>query len=75
MELEAGWATKFTVFGTMKFWDAALSEEDSRSTEGRLPESTAWMNMLLSSVWPLINPDLFASVVDMLEDVMLGKFA
>ena len=52
-------------------WDAARSEEqDLSSTEGRLPESTAWMNGLLASVWPLINPDLFASVSDMLEDVM-----
>ena len=52
-------------------WDAARSEEQQLDGEdGRLPESTAWMNGLLASVWPLINPDLFASVVDMLEDVM-----
>jgi hypothetical protein len=52
-------------------WDAARSEEQhSDDTEECLPESTAWMNGLLASVWPLINPDLFASVVDMLEDVM-----
>ncbi|KAG0650100.1 Meiotically up-regulated [Hyphodiscus hymeniophilus] len=52
-------------------WDAARSEEqDVSSTEGQLPESTAWVNGLLASVWPLINPDLFASVTDMLEDVM-----
>jgi hypothetical protein len=30
----------------------------------------AWLNSLVSSVWPLINPDLFTSVADMLEDVM-----
>jgi len=34
------------------------------------PESTRWFNKLLSSIWPLINPDLFASLGDMLEDVM-----
>ena len=52
-------------------WDAARQDEQRlNESEGRLPESTAWMNGLLASVWPLINPDLFASVVDMLEDVM-----
>jgi C2 domain len=52
-------------------WDAArVEEEQSNQSAGHLPESVAWMNSLLSSVWPLINPDLFASLVDMLEDVM-----
>ncbi|CAG8960338.1 hypothetical protein HYFRA_00012412 [Hymenoscyphus fraxineus] len=52
-------------------WDAArVEEEEFHRTNERLPESVAWMNSLLASVWPLINPDLFASVVDMLEDVM-----
>ncbi|KAI9052191.1 hypothetical protein LZ554_003551 [Drepanopeziza brunnea f. sp. 'monogermtubi'] len=52
-------------------WDAARSDElRLNNTKGGLPESVAWMNSLLAGVWPLINPDLFASVVDMLEDVM-----
>jgi hypothetical protein len=52
-------------------WDAARVEElQLTKSNGRLPESVAWMNSLLASVWPLINPDLFASVVDELEDVM-----
>lgn len=52
-------------------WDAARAEEIKlNEADGRLPESVAWMNGLLASVWPLINPDLFASVVDMVEDVM-----
>ena len=33
-------------------------------------ESVAWLNALLSSIWPLVNPDLFASISDTLEDVM-----
>lgn len=33
-------------------------------------ETTVWLNSLLGSVWPLINPDLFASLADTLEDVM-----
>ncbi|KAF4626687.1 hypothetical protein G7Y89_g11470 [Cudoniella acicularis] len=52
-------------------WDSArVEEEKSNQANERLPESVAWMNSLLASVWPLINPDLFASLVDMLEDVM-----
>ncbi|KAG9246427.1 hypothetical protein BJ878DRAFT_496988 [Calycina marina] len=52
-------------------WDAArIDEQNINNDSGKLPESVAWMNGLLSSVWPLINPDLFASIVDMLEDVM-----
>jgi hypothetical protein len=52
-------------------WDSARVEEQNLDkSDARLPESVAWMNGLLASVWPLINPDLFASVVDMLEDVM-----
>ena len=35
-----------------------------------MPESTQWLNSLLSSVWSLINPDLFTSLADTLEDVM-----
>jgi hypothetical protein len=40
-------------------------------------ETTVWLNSLIGSVWPLINPDLFASLADTLEDVMqasLPKF-
>ncbi|KAI0532227.1 hypothetical protein GGR58DRAFT_490955 [Xylaria digitata] len=35
-----------------------------------IPESVEWMNSLLSIVWGLINPDMFSSVADTLEDVM-----
>ncbi|KAF3929911.1 Tricalbin-1 [Arthrobotrys entomopaga] len=34
------------------------------------PETAAWLNNTFSSVWPLVNPDLFVSLSDMLEDVM-----
>lgn len=52
-------------------WDAARQEEVGfNDSESELPESVAWLNGLLASVWPLINPDLFASLVDTLEDVM-----
>ncbi|KAK3331416.1 hypothetical protein B0H66DRAFT_507166 [Apodospora peruviana] len=52
-------------------WDAAREDEMDKIRSGKeMPESVAWLNSLLASVWPLINPDLFASVVDTLEDVM-----
>ncbi|KAJ4400346.1 hypothetical protein N0V85_005780, partial [Neurospora sp. IMI 360204] len=59
-------------------WAADRHAEKTVNKEGApLPESAAWLNGLLASVWPLINPDLFASIADMLEDVMqasLPKF-
>lgn len=57
-------------------WDAARNQEIETSTSP-IPESVEWLNSLLASVWGLINPDLFTSLVDTLEDVMqasLPKF-
>lgn len=34
------------------------------------PESVEWLNAYTKVIWPLINPDMFTSVVDMIEDVM-----
>lgn len=34
---------------------------------GDIKESTHWLNALLSSIWPLVNPDLFVSLADTLE--------
>lgn len=57
-------------------WDdetwAALKEEEREimKSDSELPESVQWLNSLLTSVWPLINPDLFDALVDTLEDVM-----
>ncbi|XMA15625.1 hypothetical protein WAI453_008416 [Rhynchosporium graminicola] len=67
-----GWlANKVQEIWQDELWDAAREDEFKlNNSTGKLPESVAWMNSLLSSVWPLINPDLFAGVVDMLEDVM-----
>ncbi|KAK0726830.1 hypothetical protein B0T26DRAFT_737723 [Lasiosphaeria miniovina] len=54
-----------------EIWDAARMRETERNGSGtELPESAAWLNSMLMSMWPLINPDLFASLVDTLEDVM-----
>ncbi|KAI1364973.1 hypothetical protein F5Y08DRAFT_305513 [Xylaria arbuscula] len=35
-----------------------------------IPESVEWMNSLLGIIWGLVNPEMFASVADTLEDVM-----
>lgn len=47
-------------------WEAERQQgiEASRS---QTAESTQWLNSLLGSVWPLINPDLFTSLADTLE--------
>ena len=50
-------------------WDSARKHEQE-ATNSPIPESTQWLNSLLSSVWPLINPELFVSLADTLEDVM-----
>ncbi|TVY93410.1 Meiotically up-regulated protein [Lachnellula willkommii] len=70
--LVRGWlAKKVQAIWEDEVWDAArLEEQNLTQSGGQLPESVAWMNSLLASVWPLINPDLFTSVADMLEDVM-----
>ncbi|KAL8871578.1 MAG: hypothetical protein Q9174_002619 [Haloplaca sp. 1 TL-2023] len=50
-------------------WEAAQVQEQD-SSQSSMPESVQWMNRILASVWPLINPDLFTSLADTLEDVM-----
>ncbi|KAI1138554.1 hypothetical protein F5Y05DRAFT_384441 [Hypoxylon sp. FL0543] len=52
-------------------WDAARREEQaSLNNNEELPESVQWLNSLFAAIWPLVNPDLFASLVDQIEDVM-----
>lgn len=59
-------------------WDAARREENETLDTGtELPESVQWFNRLISSIWPLVNPDLFSSLIDQIEDIMqasLPKF-
>lgn len=67
-----GWLTmKVDAIFEDEIWDSARQQEISSTRSGQeMPESVAWLNSLLASVWPLINPDLFTSIVDTLEDVM-----
>ncbi len=55
-------------------WDDAIWDANGKKTaepaDGHETETVAWLNALLRSVWPLINPDLFTSLADTLEDVM-----
>lgn len=47
--------------------------ETSRANENtatQLPESVEWLNRLVRRVWPIVNPEVVASMTDLLEDVM-----
>ena len=50
-------------------WDAEKTKLEADSSRHDA-ESVRWLNSLLGSVWPLVNPDLFVSLGDTLEDVM-----
>ena len=52
-----------------EIWDGhreMMKEQADKSVH----EKTIWLNSVLRSLWPIINPDLFASLTDILEDVM-----
>ncbi|KAK1058441.1 hypothetical protein LTR74_013410 [Friedmanniomyces endolithicus] len=55
-------------------WDDEIWEANRRSEKQQAKahenESVAWLNSLLAAVWPLVNPDLFTSLADELEDIM-----
>ncbi|KAI0329974.1 hypothetical protein GY45DRAFT_1278584, partial [Cubamyces sp. BRFM 1775] len=38
--------------------------------EERTRESAEWANAIIRGLWPILNTDLFGSLVDMLEDIM-----
>ncbi|KAI8972445.1 hypothetical protein BD414DRAFT_469487 [Trametes punicea] len=38
--------------------------------EERTRESAEWANAVIRGIWPILNTDLFESLVDMLEDIM-----
>ncbi|KAF2098498.1 hypothetical protein NA57DRAFT_39057 [Rhizodiscina lignyota] len=74
-----GWVANTAVKGWAAYkmkdvWDNEVWEAERRQgrkfAESQTPESTQWLNSLFASIWPLINPDLFTSLADTLEDVM-----
>jgi hypothetical protein len=52
-----------------EIWHAER-QQGKKQANSQTPESTQWLNSLMASIWPLVNPDLFTSVADTLEDVM-----
>jgi Ca2+-dependent lipid-binding protein len=75
-------STAIFVSGCVWFWMKKIKEEadnirwateKSRGETAQLnliPESVEWMNALMSVIWGLVNPELFVSMADTLEDVM-----
>ncbi|KAF3761767.1 hypothetical protein M406DRAFT_50127 [Cryphonectria parasitica EP155] len=52
-------------------WETSRREEEAiLDSDTELPESVQWFNSLLASIWPLVNPDLFSSLIDEIEDIM-----
>lgn len=52
-------------------WDASRRDEEAMvGSDAELPESVQWLNSFVASIWPLVNPDLFSSLIDMVEDIM-----
>ncbi|EED84133.1 predicted protein [Postia placenta Mad-698-R] len=46
-------------------------EGDNQIEDGDRPrESVEWLNAVLRGVWPIINTDMFAPMVDIVEDIM-----
>ncbi|KAJ5642231.1 hypothetical protein N7490_006231 [Penicillium lividum] len=45
-------------------------QSEKEKTDAYTPESAQWLNSLLASIWPLVNPDLFAGLANTLEDAM-----
>lgn len=74
--------TSILVSGGVWFWMKRIKEEAENirwATEkargetaqlNLIPESVEWMNTLVKIIWGLVNPDMFASMADTLEDVM-----
>ncbi|KAJ7031619.1 hypothetical protein C8F04DRAFT_1110009 [Mycena alexandri] len=63
--------------GVLYFWNPQIpkiqlpgEETQLHKSESDSPESAKWFNALLYSLWPIVNPSLFVSVADMLEDAL-----
>lgn len=48
----------------------AVQRRGDQALAKRVPESVEWLNALITAVWKQINPDIFAAIVDKLEDIM-----
>lgn len=65
-----GWVSnRFRTIFDDELWNAQRKELQSNADKHE-KETTVWLNSLIGSVWPIMNPDMFAGVGDTLEDVM-----
>lgn len=52
-------------------WDVEVWQAERKRgqkvAKSQTAESAQWLNSMFASIWPLINPDLFTSISDMLE--------
>ena len=58
--------SKIKAIWETELWEAER-QEGKRMQGTKACQSPEWLNALLTSVWPLINPDLFTSLADTLE--------
>jgi len=63
------WMKEIVRSGREVEWSSE-KERGETAVANLLPESVEWMNTLMGIVWGLVNPDMFQSVADTLEDVM-----
>jgi hypothetical protein len=66
------WIHKWTDRQVQRLWEEEIWHADkhsAKSIDGK-EETTQWLNNTLTSLWPLVNPDLFISLADTVEDVM-----
>jgi hypothetical protein len=67
----AAFMRQYTENRIKNVWDVEVWQAERKRgkklAKSQTAESTQWLNSLFSSVWPLINPDLFTSISDTLE--------
>ncbi|ATZ57391.1 hypothetical protein BCIN_14g05350 [Botrytis cinerea B05.10] len=63
------WVKEVIRSGRAMEWESER-QRGQMATANLIPESVEWINSLMGVMWGLIDPDLFASVADTLEDVM-----
>ncbi|RDA92606.1 hypothetical protein CP533_0916, partial [Ophiocordyceps camponoti-saundersi (nom. inval.)] len=66
------WAKDLVRQGRDVEWSSE-QERGETATANLIPESVEWMNTAIGIIWGLINPEMFASVADTLEDVMVAS--
>ncbi|THX44604.1 hypothetical protein D6D10_00232 [Aureobasidium pullulans] len=66
------WIQKWTDRQVNRLWEEEIWHADKHTAKDHdgKEETTQWLNNILTSLWPLVNPDLFVSLADTVEDVM-----